>query len=76
MNAYRTSGWSWSAFLLGPLWYILNGIVTKGAMLSLLAIATLGLSLPFLMIYCGARGQGDLYDHTLKRQSKLDPNNL
>ena len=68
----KTSGWQWSSFILGPFWYLSKGMISKGLWLIALCVVTLLCSVPFVWIYCGARGRGDWYDYRLKRQSRID----
>lgn len=72
MGAYATAGWHWPSFLCGPFWYIAKGMTGKGVLLLILCVVTLFLAVPFVMIYCGARGKGDYYDYGLKQQSRID----
>jgi len=61
----KTGGWHWPAFFLGPIWYISKGMTTKGVWLSVLCVVSMFLALPFVLIYCGAKGKGDLYNFEL-----------
>ena len=60
-----TGGWHWGAFILGPIWYLINGLTTKGLWLIALCLFTFFLAVPFVMFYCGAKFKGDLYNHNL-----------
>ena len=61
----RAGGWHWPAFFLGPFWYVFNGMTSKGVWLLALCILSALLAVPFVMFYCGAKGKGDLYNHSL-----------
>ena len=68
----KTGGWQWSAFILGPFWYLSKGMITKSMWLLALCLLTCLCAIPFVWIYCGARGRGDLYNYKLKEKSKID----
>lgn len=72
----ETGGWHWTAFLLGPFWYLSNGMIKKGVWLIVLCIFTMFAAAPFIWIYCGSTGKGDLYSSRLREKSKIDLNNL
>lgn len=76
MSRTKTGGWNWTAFFLGPFWYIVKGIVKKGVWLLVLCTVTIGLAVPFVWIYCAARANGDWYDFRLKRKSQIDLDEL
>jgi hypothetical protein len=76
MSTYKTSGWQWSSFILGPFWYLSKGMVSKGIWLLILCIMTFLCAVPFVWIYCGARGKGDWYNYRLKEKSRIDLNTL
>lgn len=76
MSKDETSGWDWSAFILGPFWYLTNGMTSKGIWLLVLCVGTLLSAAPFVWIYCGARGKGDLYECKLKQKSKINLDHL
>jgi hypothetical protein len=40
-------------------------MTTKGIWLSILCVVSMFLALPFVFIYCGAKGKGDLYNFEL-----------
>lgn len=61
----RAGGWHWPAFFLGPFWYMFNGMINKGVWLLVLCIFSAFLAVPFVMIYCGAKARGDLYNYEL-----------
>ena len=72
----KTSGWQWSAFILGPFWYLSKGMKVKGIWLLVLCLVTFLCALPFVLIYCGAKGKGDFYDYRLKGKSKINSDEL
>ena len=76
MVRFDTGGWHWPAFFLGPVWYLYKGMVTKGVWLLLLGIATIGLAIPFLAFYCGAKGKSDWYNYRLRIKSRIDINKI
>jgi len=76
MSKYRTSWWHWPSFIFGPFWYLSKGMTTKGMWLLVLCIVTLCCAVPFVYIYCGARGKGDWYNYRLKGKSKIDLDEL
>jgi len=72
----KSSGWNWASFILGPFWYLKNGFLNKGFILLIISIITFGFAIPIIWIYCGLRGNSDLYERNLKRKSKFDINKL
>jgi len=78
MNPRSTpkTGWSWAALLIGPFWYIMQGLWGKGVFLLALSIITLGLGVPFIWIYCAAKAKSDLYERKLSKKSKFDIDNI
>lgn len=65
-------GWSWSALLLGPFWYLSNGITKKGIFFLAIVIISVGLAAPFVWIYCAVRAKTDLYEQKLFDKSKFN----
>jgi len=76
MVKFETGGWHWPAFLLGPVWYLYKGMLTKGFFLLTLCIFTAFFAVPIVLIYCGAKGKGDWYDYRIRRHSKIDINKI
>jgi Protein of unknown function (DUF2628) len=76
MTYLKTTGWNWAAFAFGPFWYLSSKMYVKGGWLLFLVIITAFLAIPFVMVYCGSRGQGDLYNYQLKKASKIDIHTL
>jgi hypothetical protein len=72
----QSSGWSWKSFLLGPFWYVGNGMVSKGLVLLLIAIITLGFGIPIIWFYCGLKGKSDLHEKQIKERSQFSPNKI
>jgi len=68
----KSEGWNWVSFILGPFWYIINGLVLKGLILLIISIGTFGFVIPIIWIYCGLRGNSDLYEKILKNKSSID----
>ena len=72
----ETGGWHWSAFFLGPFWYLSKGMISKGIWLLVLCVVTIFTASPFVLFYCGAKGKGDWYSYRLREKSKINFNNL
>lgn len=72
----KSNGWNWSSFFLGPFWYLSNGLIGKGLILLLISVISFGLGIPIIWIYCGLRGNSDLYEKSMKRKSMIDLNKL
>lgn len=45
----KDAGWNWTAFFLGPFWYITHGLMSKGLFLILITIMTIGFGLPVIL---------------------------
>ena len=54
-------GWSWAAFAAGPFWYLYHGMVGKGLVMLCIILATLGIGIIPVWIYCGIKGNKDFY---------------
>ncbi len=76
MGKNESGGWDWLAFLLGPFWYLWKGMTNKGIWLLVICIVTFLCAVPFIWIYCGAKGKGDLYEYRLKQKSRFDIDKL
>jgi len=76
LTNYKSGGWNWFSFLFGPFWYLYNGLILKGIILLLITAVTLGFGAPIIWIYCGIRGNSNLYEKKLKQKSKIDLNKL
>ena len=72
----KTSGWNWLSFILGPLWYLSNGLIGKGFFLLIISIITLGFGIPIIWLYCGLRANSDLYEKKMRDKSRIDLNKL
>jgi hypothetical protein len=70
-----TYGWSWSACLLGPIWYLYQGMIAKGLFLLVIEILTIGLAIPIVAIYTGIKGISDLYERQLHVSSQISIKN-
>jgi hypothetical protein len=66
------SGWSWSALLLGPFLYLINGLWKKGLFLLAIVLISVGLAAPFIWIYCAMRAKTDLYEQKLCDKSRFN----
>lgn len=65
----QKSGWNIVAMLTGPFWYLYRGM-DKGLPLLILCLATLGIGVLPVWIYCGFYANRDFYRH-LKRKGVL-----
>jgi O-antigen ligase len=65
-------GWSWTALVIGPFWYLSHGLTKKGIVLLAIALLSVGLAAPFIWIYCAVRAQSDLYERRLFDKSRFD----
>lgn len=63
----QKSGWNIVAMLAGPFWYLYRGMSGKGLLMLALCLATLGIGVLPVWIYCGLCGNRDFYRH-LKRK--------
>jgi hypothetical protein len=61
MILVRRSGWNTAAMLAGPFWYIYKRMVGKGAFMLMLSLATAGIGIIPVWIYCGFKGNSDFY---------------
>lgn len=59
----QKSGWNVWATVFGPFWYFYKGMGSKGLILLLISLATLGIGIIPVWIYCGYRGNRDFYNH-------------
>jgi len=59
--AVRKSGLNFTAFILGPFWYLIRDMKEKGFKLLLISIATAGIGIIPVWIYCGINGNKDFY---------------
>lgn len=55
------SGWNIVAMLAGPFWYLYRGMTGKGLLMLALCLATLGIGVLPVWIYCGFCGNRDFY---------------
>ncbi|MBW6520876.1 MAG: hypothetical protein K0A99_07675 [Desulfoarculaceae bacterium] len=72
----KTAGWDWGAFFLGPFWYLSKGMKAKGVWLLIFSVFSCFMAAPFIWVYCGARGRGDLYDYSLQKRSRINLNEI
>lgn len=63
----RKSGWNTIAGVTGPFWYLSRGMTGRGLLMLVLCLATLGIGILPIWIYCGFYGNRDLY-RFLKRK--------
>ena len=68
----KSVGWNWFSFLFGPFWYIYKGLTTKGIILLIISIITLGFGMPIIWFYCGLRGNTDFFEKKLKSKSTIN----
>ena len=59
-------GWNWEAFFKNFYWYGKKGMVGSSVLMIVAILVTLGLGLIPVMIYCGAKGNKDFYNHVKK----------
>lgn len=76
MTEIANNGWSWSAMLLGPFWYLSNGLTKKGLILLAIALLSVGLAAPFIWIYCAVRAKTDFYEDRLSNKTRFDINKI
>lgn len=62
----RKRGWNWSAFWFSFFWYYGKGMKGKAFFMAVLIFGSLFIGLLPVMIYCGANGNRDFYDHVRK----------
>ena len=72
MTNTHGSGWNWNALLLGPLWYISNGLAKKGYTLLAISIFSLGFAVPFIWVYSAIRANTDFVEQSLQNKSRYD----
>src|SRR3972149_1875276 len=58
----RKLGWNWTALILGPFWYILQGLWVHGAILLSLVVVTGGLFIPLVWLYAALKADEDLLE--------------
>lgn len=75
-DGHKSAGWSWSACLLGPFWYLSHGMVGKGFVLLIIDLFTIGFAIPIVAIYSGFRGKPDEYERQLQHRSRINPDDL
>jgi len=68
----KTDGFSWGAFLLGPLWYWLNGMWAKGFLYFIigLLISWTYIGLPIMWVVMGFKFNEEHYVFLLERGHK------
>lgn len=59
----KKRGWNFAALLLGPFWYIHRGMREKGVRLLIIVIATVGLGIIPVWIYCGYNANKYFYNY-------------
>ena len=65
--------WSWPAFWLGPLWYLLHGLWSQASMIFLVMLLSgFVLVLP-IAVYCGLRFADDEQEHKAKQEALHPP---
>ena len=63
----RKSGWNMVAALAGPFWYLSRGLAAKGLLMLFFCLATLGIGVLPVWLYCGICGNRDFYRHLKKK---------
>ncbi len=63
----QKSGWNITALLGGPFWYLSRGMEGSGLLMLFFCLATLGVGILPVWIYCGLYGNRDFYRY-LKRK--------
>ncbi len=76
MSKTDSAGWCWRAFILGPFWYLTKGMCKKGLWLLAVCVVSAGAAIPFVLVYCGARGKSDWYEYKLKESCKINLDEL
>jgi len=66
----------WTAFILGPFWYWINGMHGKFIFLLLVCFFSLLLACPFIWVYCGFRAKRDFQNFRLRKNSEIDPETI
>ncbi|WHH57472.1 hypothetical protein [Petroclostridium sp. X23] len=63
----QKDGWNRDALVKGPIWYIQKGMIGKGILMLVICAATVGIGIIPVWIYCGYRGNKDLYKFLKKK---------
>ena len=61
--------WNWAALVLGPFWYLFQGLWVHGVMLASLAFLSGGMLAPLVWLYAGLKGNEDLLEFRIARRS-------
>lgn len=61
--------WNWVALILGPLWYLYQGLWVHGIVLASLAFLSGGALAPLVWLYAGLKGNEDLLEFRIARRS-------
>ncbi len=61
--------WNWTAAILGPLWYIVNGLWVHAAILLGLLLVSGGLLLPLIWLYAALKANEDLREFRIAHNS-------
>lgn len=54
--------WNWAAALLGPFWYLWQGLWAHFCALAAVVLLSGGLLLPFVWLYCALKANEDLWE--------------
>lgn len=61
--------WNWAALVLGPFWYVFQGLWVHGIVLASLAFLSGGLLAPLVWAYAGLKANEDLLEFRIARRS-------
>ena len=65
----RRLSWNWAAFVLGPVWYLGQGLWVHGAILLGLAFVSGGLLIPLVWVYAGLKADEDVLEFRIAQHS-------
>ncbi|MGH2454187.1 MAG: DUF2628 domain-containing protein [bacterium] len=61
--------WNWPALVLGPFWYVFQGLWVHSIVLASLAFLSGGLLAPLVWLYAGLKADEDLLEFRIARRS-------
>ena len=65
----RRLSWNWAALVLGPVWYLAQGLWVHGAILLGLAFVSGGLLIPLVWVYAGLKADEDMLEFRIAQHS-------